>query len=98
MSVLFNYKVLQFLLFAFVVAIINDSEMRPVLFIIVCVFIDLISDLKDNCIFLSVENEGLRERIDTLRTALESLDRKYRRLMAEHSKCSKKCKIKFLHR
>jgi chaperonin cofactor prefoldin len=54
---------------------------------------------------LSVANEGLRERIDTLEAALSSMrkrfdssNKKYKELSREHSKCSAKRKIMFLYR
>jgi hypothetical protein len=56
------------------------------------------SVLRDRSIFLSVENEGLLERISTLKNALHVLDKKYRHLKNLHSKCSSKRKIKFLYR
>jgi hypothetical protein len=68
-------------------------------------FVGLIGKLMDKKIFLSVENEGLRQRITTLKTALklmrrnfDSANKKLRALTREHSKCSEKRKIMFLHR
>jgi flagellar biosynthesis chaperone FliJ len=55
--------------------------------------------------FLSVENEGLERRIETLKNALSSLrkrldssNRKLKELSREHSKCPEKKKIIFLYR
>jgi len=68
-------------------------------------FVDLIDALRDRSIYLSVANEGLRERIDTLEAALSSMrkrfdssNKKYKELSREHSKCSAKRKIMFLYR
>jgi hypothetical protein len=47
---------------------------------------------------MSIVNEGLLERIYALKMALEHLDRRYRGLKHEHSKCADKCKIKYLFR
>jgi hypothetical protein len=59
----------------------------------------------DKKLYLSVENEGLRQCINTLRTALkvmrrnfDTANRKLRSLTREHSKCPDKRKIMFLYR
>jgi hypothetical protein len=59
----------------------------------------------DKNLYLSVENEGLRRRISSLRSALKSMRRnfdmankKLRSLSREHSKCPEKRKIMFLYR
>jgi hypothetical protein len=67
-------------------------------------FVDLIDALRDRSIFLSVENEGLRERIESLEIALSSMrkrfdssNKKYKNLSLKHSKCASKQKIMFLY-
>ena len=52
--------------------------------------------LRDVILELELKNEVLVDRVDFLRSALNSLDRKYRKLIERHSKCS--VKTVFLHR
>jgi hypothetical protein len=59
----------------------------------------------DKKMYLSVENEGLRQHIRSLKSALklmrknfDSANKKLRALTREHSKCPEKRKIMFLHR
>ena len=74
-------------------------------YINIYIFLDLVDALRDRSIFLSVENEGLLERIDSLKCALNTLrnkldnsNRKLRKLSREHSKCAERRKIKYLYR
>ena len=55
-----------------------------------------LSFLRDEKLELEIRNELLREKVDSLQSSLNNLDRKYRRLVVEHSKCS--VKHFFLHR
>jgi hypothetical protein len=69
------------------------------------IFVARIWKLQDKNLYLSVQNEGFKERIRTLRKALsvmrrkfDSAEKKYKILIRIHSKCPEKRKIMFLHR
>ena len=52
--------------------------------------------LRDIILERELKIEVLEERVDFLRSALNSLDKKYRKLLDRHSKC--RVKTVFLHR
>ena len=54
------------------------------------------SSLRDTVYELDIKNELLSEKVIFLQSALNKLDKRYRRLVHEHSKCS--VEIKYLHR